>query len=344
MGGCVFLSRISIIMPIYNKKPYLEKTIKTIINQEYHDWELILIDDGSIDGSTEIIDYYANMHSNIMAFHQNNHGVSFTRNKGIDISSGEWIWFIDADDIPDREFLYEVDRMNLLDNYEIIIGRYKTHNLHTGEDKKINIDYEGKSGPRELADLFMNYQYNNGYFGYLWNKLVRKKIIDDYSIQFNNQLKLAEDLDFLVSVYSHSQKIYFTNLNAMTYMLNTVNCSSLNNDDYFKQLQIQMKINEWICNKNNMTKYQDFMNEKISYYAAFDIYYAFVDGNDYCSKFNAIINDSNIMKYIDYKVVKYPMKPIVKGIKRKSITYIRTFMRMRQIIVSIRNKVKRSTK
>lgn len=331
-------------MPIYNKKPYLEKTIKTIINQEYHDWELILIDDGSIDGSTEIIDYYANMHSNIMAFHQNNHGVSFTRNKGIDISSGEWIWFIDADDIPDREFLYEVDRMNLLDNYEIIIGRYKTHNLHTGEDKKINIDYEGKSGPRELADLFMNYQYNNGYFGYLWNKLVRKKIIDDYSIQFNNQLKLAEDLDFLVSVYSHSQKIYFTNLNAMTYMLNTVNCSSLNNVDYFKQLQIQMKINEWICNKNNMTKYQDFMNEKISYYAAFDIYYAFVDGNDYCSKFNAIINDSNIMKYIDYKVVKYPMKPIVKGIKRKSITYIRTFMRMRQIIVSIRNKVKRSTK
>ena len=338
------MCRVSIIMPIYNKRPYLEKIIKTIINQEYHDWELILIDDGSTDGSTQIIDYYAKIYSNIVAIHQENHGVSFTRNKGIDISSGEWIWFIDADDIPDREFLYKIDRMYLLDDYELIIGQYKTHDLHTGEEKKITVEFEGNSGSRELADLFINYQYNNGYFGYLWNKLVRKRVIDECSIRFNNQLKLAEDLDFLVSVFSHSKKIYFTNSNALTYMLNTINCSSLDNVDYYQQLQIQMKINEWICDKNKMIKYQDFMNEKISYYAAFDIYYTFVDGNDYCSKFNAVINDSNIMKHIDYKVVKYPMKPIVKGIKRKSITYIRTFMKIRQFIVSIRNKVKRSTK
>ena len=81
-------NRISIIVPVYNAEKYLEKCIESILGQTYDDWELLLINDGSVDASGKICDFYASKDERIKAFHQDNAGVSVARNYGIKESCG----------------------------------------------------------------------------------------------------------------------------------------------------------------------------------------------------------------------------------------------------------------
>ena len=89
---------VSFIIPVYNGEKYLGKCLDLIVGQEFKDWEVILINDGSIDDSGVVCDSYAKNDSRIKVFHQSNQGVSATRNRGLDLALGEWIWFVDADD------------------------------------------------------------------------------------------------------------------------------------------------------------------------------------------------------------------------------------------------------
>ena len=91
-------NRISIIVPVYNAEKYLEKCIESILGQTYDDWELLLINDGSVDASGKICDFYASKDERIKAFHQDNAGVSVARNYGIKESCGEFLTFVDSDD------------------------------------------------------------------------------------------------------------------------------------------------------------------------------------------------------------------------------------------------------
>jgi glycosyltransferase involved in cell wall biosynthesis len=89
---------ISIIVPVYNTGKYLDRCIKSLINQTYNNLEIILVNDGSTDNSKEICDFYTKRHLNIVAIHKENGGLSDARNFGIEISKGDYIGFVDADD------------------------------------------------------------------------------------------------------------------------------------------------------------------------------------------------------------------------------------------------------
>ena len=95
---------ISIIVPVYNAQNTLNRCIDSIMNQTFYDWELLLIDDGSIDKSGEICDKYAEFDNRVKVFHKKNEGVSTTRNLGIKNSIGKYITFIDSDDEVVAEF------------------------------------------------------------------------------------------------------------------------------------------------------------------------------------------------------------------------------------------------
>ncbi len=89
---------ISIIVPVYNTESYVRNTIGSVLRQEYKNWELILVDDGSTDGSGRVCDEYSENDSRIRVLHKPNSGVSDTRNKGLEKAKGEWIFFLDSDD------------------------------------------------------------------------------------------------------------------------------------------------------------------------------------------------------------------------------------------------------
>ena len=89
--------KFSIIIPVYNTKNYVQRAIDSVVNQTYTNLEIIIIDDGSTDGSAEIIDRYAQRDARIKVIHQNNYGVSVARNCGLRISTGDYIGFLDSD-------------------------------------------------------------------------------------------------------------------------------------------------------------------------------------------------------------------------------------------------------
>ena len=89
----------SIIIAVYNKEKYIGQTIESILKQKYENYELILIDDGSTDSSYEICKEYANKNKKIRFLHHKNEGVSVTRNRGLQVAKGEYVLFVDADDL-----------------------------------------------------------------------------------------------------------------------------------------------------------------------------------------------------------------------------------------------------
>ena len=109
-------SSISIIIPVYNPGEHLVKCLESIINQTYENLEIILVDDGSSDGSGELCDEYAKKDSRIICIHQENAGVSNARNKGLEIATGDYFHFPDSDDYLELD-TYEY-LLNLIDEHQ----------------------------------------------------------------------------------------------------------------------------------------------------------------------------------------------------------------------------------
>ena len=97
--------KFSIIIPVYKVEEYLEKCIKSVLNQTYKNFELILVDDGSPDKCPLICDNYAKIDSRVFVIHKQNGGVSSARNEGIKVAKGEYIWFVDSDDFVEENSL-----------------------------------------------------------------------------------------------------------------------------------------------------------------------------------------------------------------------------------------------
>ena len=95
---------VSVIVPVYNSSQYLHRCIDSILYQSFNDFEVLLIDDGSIDNSGEICDEYAVKDSRVRVFHKENGGVSSARNVGLGNAVGEWVTFVDSDDWIDQDF------------------------------------------------------------------------------------------------------------------------------------------------------------------------------------------------------------------------------------------------
>ena len=96
---------VSVVVPVYNIKEYIDKCIDSIVNQTYSEIEIIIVDDGSSDGTEQIVDEYEKKYKNIAVYHTENKGVSAARNLGISKASGKWIIFVDGDDYLENGYV-----------------------------------------------------------------------------------------------------------------------------------------------------------------------------------------------------------------------------------------------
>ena len=189
--------KLSIIIPIYNAEKYLERCLDSVLNQSFQDYELLLIDDGSTDRSAEICDSYAKHDERIKVFHKENGGVSSARNMGLDNATGEWIYFVDADDeVLAGGMQNLVD--GIRDDADIIMG-----GLEKCDDVG-NVLYEIEEGQTFLSKkdgLLINYGASNkciGNWGWMTIRLFRNKIIQDNGIRFDEDICYNEDELFVV--------------------------------------------------------------------------------------------------------------------------------------------------
>lgn len=328
--------KVSIIMPVYNKEKYVGRAIESVLKQTFLDWELIIIDDGSTDHSLGICRHYKD--SRIKVFHTENCGVSHARNYGLSKAKGEWIWFIDSDDYCDTEFLNNIF-YNDENTDEIIVGSFNKVNRSNSE-KHIEISETRKVTGIEFPELFMKYQYSNGYWGYLWNKLIRLDLIQRMHAQFIERLTLAEDLQFMVQLYSDVTSVKCVSYPAMNYQDDAENSSRDKAVDYDSQLRIQMEIYDWIVRKEKCMQYEDFLRKVISEYAAFIVFYAYEDKQDYIGKAVQLIHDPAVSELLSEKNVDHTMKSIVHCLIRKDTAGIKRYLCLRGFSRNIYRMIK----
>lgn len=183
---------ISIIVPIYNAEQYLHRCIDSILAQSYTNFELLLVNDGSTDGSGDICDEYAAKDTRVRVLHKANGGVSSARNLGLDNAQGEYITFCDADDYVGVDWLAAYSEAIASKVDLSIQGYYAIEGNNTKEKVFAPCHGENIEDKRLLITLLMREEM----YGYLWVKLFRRQIIEEYSIRFDTQSTFREDEQF----------------------------------------------------------------------------------------------------------------------------------------------------
>ena len=197
---------VSIIVPVYNAKATISRCIESIINQEYRDFELLLIDDGSIDSSGTICDRYAAEDSRIRLIHKENTGVSETRNMALDLACGTYLQFLDSDDwiTPNatRLFVEEAERYHcdmVISDFYRVVGKRVAHKGDIDDDCVLTQEEFSAHMLQNPADF---------YYGVLWNKLYRRDIVEKYHLRMNPQISWCEDFMFNLEYIRHAEVFY----------------------------------------------------------------------------------------------------------------------------------------
>lgn len=190
--------RLSVIVPVYNAAATLRACVESILQCEDDDVEILLINDGSTDGSADICNEFAQMDKRVKAYHKANGGVSTARNQGLVMAQGEWITFVDADDNATLPLLFykpEKDTDLVCFNWEYT----------TGEKENEFLESATYSGNKERD--FLHHHLADFIFRCPWAKLFKRSIIEAHHIRFDERFHLGEDNLFVLDYLCHCQTI-----------------------------------------------------------------------------------------------------------------------------------------
>lgn len=203
------MTRISVIVPVYNVEKYLSRCINSILTQTFSDFELLLINDGSTDNSGEICDIYAQKDKRIKVFHKRNEGVSAARNFGIENAIGEWIIFMDSDDYFSRNAFNLLLKTALYHKTSISTANFW---IEQGENRWIFC--------RHGIEKAFKHSYIRLYFGLInfraGSTLYSHQILKDHN--FDTALSRYEDAKHIYGII-RNKKIAYTPTCVMTYSL-----------------------------------------------------------------------------------------------------------------------------
>lgn len=206
------MSKISVIVPIYNAERHLNKCIKSILNQTFNYFELILVNDGSEDNSLYICNKYSRIDSRVKVINKCNEGSIATRRRGIDESESEYIIFVDADDWIKRNTLEILNNEILKNQYDVIVfNMYKTVDRLGIIKKKNNSKYflnnrmyEGDEIRRELASAYL---HGHPFPAGLYGKLYKKIYLKECGNYLSNIKFLGEDLFYNLEIFLNIHKV-----------------------------------------------------------------------------------------------------------------------------------------
>ncbi len=200
------MDKITVIVPVYNVENYLEEAINSVISQTYKNLEILIIDDGSTDNSSQICDKYAKKDIRIKVFHQTNKGLSGARNTGLKNATGKYIMFLDSDDKFEPQACETMYKFIERTKADYAIGNY------------INIDEDGSKWETPIfkKDTYKEFtlsikDYEKSFYimnSAVWNKIFRKSFLDSLNITFVERLP-AEDAIFTTTCFIKSKKVCY---------------------------------------------------------------------------------------------------------------------------------------
>lgn len=202
------MKKISVIIPVYNVKCYLNRCLDSILNQTYKNLQIILVDDGSDDGSEKICDEYEKKDNRIMVIHKKNEGQSIARKIGLEHSDGDLISFIDSDDFVSLNFYNDMQKPFDDKNIDMVycnIYPFNQNNEYkiSESDTDVSTTYIKKTKEECFKDLVSN---NSCINNYMWNKVYRKELFTNIIFPQNN---IFEDLAIMYKIIANAKDICF---------------------------------------------------------------------------------------------------------------------------------------
>lgn len=246
---------ISIIIPVYNAQKTIVKCLDSILRQTYKSLEILVIDDGSTDNTFEICSQYSVIDKRFHIIKIKNHGVSFARNLGLSKSNGNYICFIDSDDVIHPQFFELLYRNIIKKNVDMVSCNYQLINSYENIELKNKFDndiIEIIKGDEMIKLLFDKSK------GFVWNKIYKKSIIDSKKIGFKENVSMCEDLLFNYMYLSHCNSVIHIS-NPLYYYYQSSNSISNNikNQKWFSCLEVYYLL------YNNRFKYIQEVNDLI---------------------------------------------------------------------------------
>lgn len=240
---------ISVIIPIYNCINTLRDTVTSIIKSGMTSYEIILVDDGSTDGSSRVCDKLEQHYSEIKCVHQKNLGVSAARNHGLSISKGKYILFVDADDTVVEDSMEKLILILQTNKPDMLIFGFSFDYYHHGKLYRrddMTYKHSGIITESRIGDYFVElFEYNA--LSPVWNKFIKRKTIEESGILFNTHMVEMEDFLFSVECLKKCSNIYISSNVVYRY----------------KQAENEMSTFKRLLTIDSLTKYMDSLEHAL---------------------------------------------------------------------------------
>lgn len=240
------IANVSVVVPVYNAEEYLNRCVDSLLKQTLKEIEIILVDDGSTDSSSQICDEYAKNNSNIKVLHLENGGPARARNKGIDIATGEYIGFADSDDYCHPEQFKKLYQNAKDNNSDIAMCSFFVDSVKGLEPIIIPFKPLYNSNAEIKNDVIKCFygEYVHG-LNSLWIKIFRRSLLNDNNIRMDETLKRAEDMWFVFDALKVSNVFSYINDNLYYYYQNESSIMHNSKNDSYEH---------WVRNRKRLLK------------------------------------------------------------------------------------------
>lgn len=326
------MSKISVIVPIYNSEKYLEKCIKSILAQTYGNFELILVNDGSTDNSLEICNKYKKKDKRVRVINQKNSGSVKARRTGVEHSNSEYITFVDSDDwIGKRTLELTINELELTKSDVIVFNMYKVIGKHGLIKKKTRSNYLEKnrtySGDDIRKELVVAYLYGHPFPGNLCGKVYKRQYIQECGKYLKNIKFLGDDLFYNLEIFLKINKVSIIKDHLYYYRAggNTNKYMPYLFDDMINGYKIQKHVIEEYFKEDKENNYNGSSIMLLNTFKTClgNIFFSYLNENQIKDKINQYLESEEIKYSLDNEgVKKYFDSEFLESIRSKNIDYL----------------------
>ncbi len=322
------MCKISIVVPVYNTAKYLKENLDSITEQTLSDIEIICIDDGSTDDSLKILYDYAKKDSRIKVLRQTNQFAGVVRNNGMKKAKGEYIIFLDSDDVFEKDMLEKMYSAALVNQLDVTVCRSNQFDNQSGSIKETpwTIRKELLPDKKVFSAKDIQRDFFNVFVWWPWDKLYKKSFLDDVGIEFQS-LRTTNDLFFCVSTVLVAERIGYIDNILVHHRIHEDN--SLENtrtkswDCFYKALR---KVRDFMCARNIFERFeQDYVN----YCLAFSLWHyntlhspvRYLLRQKLCREWFDDFGINSLPKDRFYNVQQYQQKELLEATWKKNEKY-----------------------
>lgn len=269
-------NKVSVIVPIYNVESYLKQCIDSIINQSYQNIEIILVDDGSTDNSGRIADEYSKKDKRIKVIHKYNEGVSSARNTGIEVATGEYICFSDADDYLMNDYVEYLLNLITQNDADVSLTKEMFTTFHKNQIEHDKIEeYSAEKVTKEI--LIYNIPIG------VYCKMFKRSFLNKNNIRFISNIFIGEGFNFNTAAFQRANKVVVGNKKIYFYRRNNPTSATT-----------KFSMNKW---ENALYAIQNIKNDLIIKSNDIITAWNYANWHTYCDTFNFMVMASAEKEY-----------------------------------------------